>query len=228
MRPVTIHRGFTKYAEGSVLIELGDTRVICNASVLEGVPSFLDGAGKGWVTAEYAMLPRATHTRSDRGRTGRASEIQRLIGRSLRSVVDLTALGARTIQIDCDVIQADGGTRTAAITGSFVALHDALTLLLKSDGISSMPIKEAVAATSVGINDGLPMLDLCYEEDSRAEADLNVVMTRGGRIIEIQGAAESRPFERVVLDDMLDLARAGIEHLVRVQMTTLGLESVPR
>jgi ribonuclease PH len=221
MRPVLIRRGFTKFAEGSVLIEIGDTRVLCNASVEDRVPPFLEGSGKGWITAEYAMLPRSNETRIARGTSGRAFEIQRLIGRTLRSVVDLSALGSRTIQIDCDVIQADGGTRTAAITGSFVALHDALAWLVDSNGIGSMPIKEIVAATSVGIVDGVPMLDLCYQEDSRAEADLNVIMTQAGRIVEIQATAEKDPFERKLLDELLDLAQDGIRQLVRSQTAAL-------
>jgi len=221
MRPVTIRRGFTKFAEGSVLIEIGDTRVICNASVDERVPDFLENSGKGWVTAEYAMLPRSTEVRTGRGSSGRTHEIQRLIGRALRSVVDLSGLGTRTIRIDCDVLQADGGTRTAAVTGSFVALHDALERLAASDGIPCIPIREYVAATSVGIIDGVPMLDLCYAEDSRAEVDLNVIMTHKGSIVEIQGTAEKVPFERSALDELLDLARGGIARLVESQKAAL-------
>jgi ribonuclease PH len=225
MRPVAIHRGYTKYAEGSVLIEIGDTRVICNASVDGKVPDFLEGAGKGWVTAEYSMLPRSTHTRSSRGNSGRSSEIQRLIGRSLRTVVDLSRMGTRTIRIDCDVLQADGGTRTAAITGALVALHDAFSLLLERDEIPSMPIKEFVAATSVGMINGVPMLDLCYDEDSSAEVDLNAIMTASGKIIEIQGTAEREPFDKEDLDDMLELAHAGIRQLLEMQSTALGMRS---
>ncbi|UCD59319.1 MAG: ribonuclease PH [Candidatus Hydrogenedentota bacterium] len=225
LRPVVIRRGFTKHAEGSVLIEIGDTRVICNASVQEKIPEFLEGSGKGWITAEYSMLPRSTKTRTVRGSSGRAFEIQRLIGRALRSVVDLSALGPRTIQMDCDVIQADGGTRTAAITGSFVALHDALTWLIDSNGISSMPTEDYVAATSVGIIEGVPMLDLCHEEDSRAEVDLNVIMTKNGRIIEIQGTAEKTPFAREILDDLLDLAQSGVRQLVELQVAALSAGS---
>jgi len=225
MRPVVIRRGYTKYAEGSVLIEMGDTHVLCNASVEEGAPAFLEGSGKGWVTAEYAMLPRSTHTRSSRGGSGRSSEIQRLIGRALRTVVDLKAVGQRTVRIDCDVLQADGGTRTAAITGALVALHDAFSLLLEKDEISSMPIREFVAATSVGMIDGLPMLDLCYEEDSTADVDLNAIMTEKGRIIEVQGTAEKVPFDRKDLDDMLDLAHGGIERLIELQLSALGIRS---
>jgi len=221
MRPVAIHREFTKFAEGSVLIEIGDTRVICNASVEQKVPDFLEGSGSGWITAEYSMLPRSTETRTGRGSSGRAFEIQRLIGRALRSVVDLPALGPRTIRIDCDVIQADGGTRTAAITGSFVALHDALKHLMASNGIAAFPIKEHIAATSVGILDGMPMLDLCYAEDARAEIDLNVIMTQNGSIVEIQGTAEKAPFERDTLDNLLDLACDGIKQLVESQAAAL-------
>lgn len=225
MRPVVIRRGYTKYAEGSVLIELGGTRVICNASVEEGVPDFLDGSRKGWITAEYSMLPRSTDTRMTRGSSGRGYEIQRLIGRALRSAVDLRAIGPRTIRIDCDVIQADGGTRTASITGALVALHDAFSWLMETNKIASMPIREFIAATSVGIVDGVPMLDLCYEEDSKAEVDLNAIMTRGGKIIEIQGTAEKAAFERRELDELLDLAFSGIQHLVELQMTALGVRS---
>jgi ribonuclease PH len=225
MRPVVIRRGYTKYAEGSVLIELGGTRVICNASVEEGVPDFLDGSRKGWITAEYSMLPRSTDTRMTRGSSGRGHEIQRLIGRALRSAVDLRAIGPRTIRIDCDVIQADGGTRTASITGALVALHDAFSRLIETSKIGSMPIKEFIAATSVGIVDGVPMLDLCYEEDSKAEVDLNAIMTRGGKIIEIQGTAEKAAFERRELNELLDLAFSGIQRLIELQMTALGVRS---
>lgn len=225
MRPVVIRRGYTKYAEGSVLIEIGDTHVLCNATVEGKTPDFLEGSSRGWVTAEYSMLPRSTHTRSSRGGSGRSSEIQRLIGRVLRTVVDLKAVGARTVRIDCDVIQADGGTRTAAITGALVALHDAFSLLIEKDEISSMPICEFVAATSVGVIDGVPMLDLCYDEDSRADVDLNVVMTGDGRIIEIQGTAEKTPFSRTDLTDLLDLAHGGIKQLIDLQSAALGIRS---
>ena len=225
MRPVVIRRGYTKYAEGSVLIELGGTRVICNASVEEGVPDFLDGSRKGWITAEYSMLPRSTDTRMTRGSSGRGYEIQRLIVRALRSAVDLRAIGPRTIRIDCDVIQADGGTRTASITGALVALHDAFSRLIETNKIASMPNREFIAATSVGIVDGVPMLDLCYEEDSKAEVDLNAIMTRGGKIIEIQGTAEKAAFERRELDELLDLAFSGIQRLVELQMTALEVRS---
>jgi ribonuclease PH len=224
MRPVVIRRGYTKYAEGAVLIEIGDTQVICNASVVGGVPGFLEGSGNGWVTAEYSMLPRATDTRGGRGPSGRGYEIQRLIGRSLRSVVDLSALGPRTIIVDCDVIQADGGTRTASITGAFVALHDACSRLIELNQITSLPIRDYVAATSVGLIEGVPMLDLCHEEDSRADVDLNMVVTRAGTIVEIQGTAEKTPFERRTLDELLDLAHAGIKRLIDMQIEALGRE----
>ncbi len=221
LRPVIIRRGFTKYAEGSVLIEMGDTHVLCNATVEQGVPEFLEGSGKGWITAEYSMLPRSTNTRNRRGNSGRASEIQRLIGRALRSAADLSALGPHTIRIDCDVIQADGGTRTASITGSFVALWDAIGWLKESNMIESMPAREYVAATSVGVVNGIPMLDLCYEEDAGAEVDLNAVMTRDGKIIEVQGTAEKAPFERKTLDELLDMAYQGIQQLVKLQAAAL-------
>jgi len=225
LRNVVIRRGYTKYAEGSVLIEIGDTRVICNASVEEGAPDFLQDSDSGWVTAEYSMLPRSTDSRMTRGGSGRASEIQRLIGRTLRAAVDLSALGKRTVRIDCDVIQADGGTRTASITGALVALHDAFTGLIESNEIDSMPIKSYVAATSVGVIDGVAMLDLSYEEDSRADVDLNVIMTEGGKIIEIQGTAERAPFGREDLEELLDLASDGIRHLIDLQTAALGTRS---
>ncbi len=224
LRHVVIRREYTKYAEGSVLIEIGDTRVICNASVENGVPDFLNGLGKGWVTAEYSMLPRSTDSRMTRGGSGRSSEIQRLIGRTLRAAVDLSAVGARTIRVDCDVVQADGGTRTASITGALVALHDAFSGLIESNAIDSMPIKDFVAATSVGIIGGAAMLDLSYEEDSTAEVDLNVIMTRDGRLIEVQGTAERAPFARENLDEMLDLAAGGIRRLIELQTAALGLK----
>ena len=215
------------HAEGSVLVECGQTRVICTASVEERVPPFLRGTGKGWVTAEYGMLPRATSTRTTREATagkvgGRTQEIQRLIGRSLRSVVQLEALGERTIWMDCDVTQADGGTRTASITGAFVAMAMAIDKLVKSGTIKTMPIRDYVAATSVGIIDGTPMLDLAYEEDSRAEVDMNVVQTGGGKFIEVQGTAETTPFDRAGLDALLALAEKGIRELVAQQRAIVG------
>jgi ribonuclease PH len=222
LRPITITRRFTKHAEGAVLIEFGDTRVICTASVEESVPPFLKGKGTGWVTAEYAMLPRATHTRSPREaakgkQTGRTLEIQRLIGRSLRAVTDLARLGERSIYIDCDVIQADGGTRTASITGAYVALADALAGLRDKGIIADIPLKEAVAAVSVGIIDGQPLLDLNYQEDSRAEVDMNFVMTSSGRFVEVQGTAEAEPFTIEQMDAMRDQAMAGIRQLFTFQ-----------
>ncbi len=228
MRPVVIERGYTRFAEGSVLIGIGDTRVLCNASVEEKVPDFLADSGKGWVTAEYSMLPRSTHTRSSRGTSGRASEIQRLIGRALRASVDLSAVGPRTVRIDCDVIQADGGTRTAAISGALVALHDAFGLLIEMRLIAQMPIRRFIAATSVGIFNGAPVLDLCYEEDSSAEVDLNAIMTEAGEIIEIQGTAEKAVFARKDLDAMLDLADRGIRELIHLQKSALGLGNAAR
>ena len=227
-RPIRITRQFTKHAEGSVLVEFGDTRVICTASVEERVPPFLKGKGQGWVTAEYGMLPRATHTRSSReasrGRQeGRTMEIQRLIGRALRSVVDLEALGERTITVDCDVIQADGGTRTAAITGGFVALADAVRHLISRKQIKKNPLHGQVASISVGIYRGEPVLDLDYAEDSEAETDMNVVMNDAGAFVELQGTAEGHAFRLEELQAMLDLARGGIEHLLRKQREALGL-----
>jgi len=226
-RPVNIIPGYTKFAPGSVLIETGDTRVICTASVEDKVPPFLKGTGTGWVTAEYSMLPGSTPTRTAREATrgrvsGRTSEIQRLIGRSLRSVVDMSALGERTIWIDCDVIQADGGTRTASITGAFVALYLAL-LKLKDEGIiERIPVTDYVAATSVGIVRGIPLLDLEYGEDSEAEVDMNVVMTGSGKFIEIQGTAEHNPFTHEELDELLRLAKKGIAFLIEKQKEVLG------
>lgn len=227
LRPVRILRHYNKYAEGSVLIEMGDTRVICTASVDDKVPPFLKGTGKGWVTAEYGMLPRATEVRTLReaakGRQGgRTLEIQRLIGRSLRAVVDLQALGERTIQLDCDVIQADGGTRTASITGAFVALTDACQRLVQSGVLSALPIKDFVAAVSVGMVDGEPCLDLCFAEDSGAAVDMNVVMTGGGRFVEVQGTGEEATFGRDDMDRLLGLAEKGIAELVRYQKEVLG------
>lgn len=227
IRKVRIHKNYVKYAEGSVLIEMGDTRVICTASVEEKVPTFLRGLGGGWITAEYSMLPRSTPERSVRessqGRIhGRTQEIRRLIGRSLRAVVDLGALGERTIWIDCDVIQADGGTRTASITGGFVALMGALTTL-KSQGIlSHIPVFDSVAAISVGLVDGEILLDLNYKEDSMASADINFVMTGRGKFIEIQGTAERNPFSKETFDIMLELATKGIQKLTRIQREVLG------
>ena len=227
MRPTRITPGFLMHAEGSVLIEVGRTRVACSASVEDRVPPFLRNTGKGWVTAEYGMLPRATSTRTQREATagkvgGRTQEIQRLIGRSLRSVTRLNELGERTIWIDCDVLQADGGTRTASITGGFVALVLALKRLKESGHIKSIPVQDHVAATSVGVVGGTPMLDLAYDEDSRADVDMNIVKTGDGRFIEVQGTAEGPPFERRALDDLMDLADAGIRELVTLQRTIVG------
>lgn len=227
LRPITITRNFTRHAEGSVLIEFGDTRVICTASVEESVPPFLRGKGSGWVTAEYAMLPRATHTRSSREaakgkQSGRTLEIQRLIGRSLRAVTDMTKLGERSITIDCDVIQADGGTRTASITGAYVALVDALTTLKSRGVISEIPLKEAVAAVSVGILNGEALLDLNYLEDSAAEVDMNFVMTASDRFVEVQGTAEAEPFTAAQMDAMRELALKGIRRLFEIQREALA------
>ena len=226
LRPVRITRGFTRHAEGSVLVEFGDTRVLCTASIEEKVPGFLRGRGQGWVTAEYGMLPRATHTRGEReaarGRqSGRTQEIQRLIGRSLRAVFDLRALGERTLTLDCDVLQADGGTRTAAITGAWVAAHDAVARLLDSGLLAVSPIRDAVAAGSVGLWQGVAVLDLDYAEDSACDTDMNVVMTGSGGFVEIQGTAEGAPFDRAQADTMLGLAAAGIADLVRAQQDAL-------
>ncbi|WP_341314578.1 ribonuclease PH [Paraburkholderia sp. IMGN_8] len=226
LRDVRITRHYTKHAEGSVLVEFGDTKVICTASIAETVPSFLRDRGQGWLTAEYGMLPRATHTRSDREaargkQTGRTQEIQRLIGRALRSVFDLEKLGARTLHIDCDVIQADGGTRTAAITGAFVAAHDAVSKLLAAGRIESSPISDYVAAISVGVYDGLPVLDLDYDEDSQCDTDMNVVMTGAGGFVEIQGTAEGVPFSRDEMNSLLDLASDGINTLIAKQKAAL-------
>ena len=222
LRPVSLQRRYTRHAEGSVLVCFGETKVLCTASVEERVPGFLKGQGSGWVTAEYGMLPRSTHTRSDREaakgkQSGRTLEIQRLIGRSLRAVTDLTLLGERTITIDCDVLQADGGTRTASITGACVALADACAGLQRDRLISTSPLKESVAAISVGIWRGVPVLDLDYLEDSACDTDMNVVMTDSGGIVEVQGTAEGAPFSRVQLDDLLALAAQGIEQLHEFQ-----------
>ncbi len=227
LRPTILTPDFVKHAEGSVLIEAGDTRVICTASVEDRVPPFLRNSGKGWVTAEYGMLPRATTTRNQREASagkvgGRTQEIQRLIGRSLRAVTRLGDLGERTIWIDCDVIQADGGTRTASITGGFVALVLALRKLRDQGVLSAIPVRECVAATSVGIVDGTPLLDLAYEEDSHAEVDMNVVQTSGGRFVEVQGTAETAPFGRDALNTLLDLAQEGIRQLNVLQRTIIG------
>lgn len=229
LRPISITRGWSNQAEGSALIEFGNTRVLCTASLTTGVPRWLKGEGKGWVTAEYAMLPRATNTRSDResvkGRIGgRTHEISRLIGRSLRSIIDTRALGENTIVLDCDVLQADGGTRTAAITGAYVALAEAIRYAKEHSIIpqSSRPLVDTVAAVSVGIIDGVPMLDLPYVEDVRAETDMNVVVTGSGSFVEVQGTAEGTPFDRQELDALLDLALLGTAQLAQIQRETLG------
>jgi ribonuclease PH len=227
LRSVRITRGYTIHAEGSVLIEFGATRVLCNASVLDKVPPHQKGSGQGWVTAEYGMLPRATHSRSDREaargkQSGRTQEIQRLIGRALRSVFDLTLLGERTLHIDCDVIQADGGTRTAAITGAFVAAQDAVNGLLAQGKLTQSPIREAVAAISVGMVQGTPLLDLEYTEDSACDTDMNVVMTAGGHYVEVQGTAEGAAFSRAEMDALLALADKGIRELVQLQIDSLS------
>jgi len=226
LRPVHITRHYTMHAEGSVLIEFGNTKVLCTASVEEKVPPHKRGSGEGWVTAEYGMLPRATHTRSDREaakgkQSGRTQEIQRLIGRSLRAVFDLTLLGERTIALDCDVIQADGGTRTAAITGAYVAAHDAVSALLAAGKIAKSPLVGAVAAVSVGILDGTPLLDLEYVEDSACDTDMNVVMTGAGHFVEVQGTAEGQAFSRMEMNRLLDLAESGIAELQALQRAAL-------
>ena len=225
-RPAVITAGYQKFAEGSTLIEVGLTRVLCAVSMEERVPPFLRGQGKGWVTAEYAMLPRSTTTRTPREReggrvSGRSQEIQRLIGRALRAVTDLEALGERTIQIDCDVLQADGGTRTAAITGAYVALYQALKMLVTRRVLPRMPLRSAVAATSVGLVDGELMLDLCYQEDFRAQVDFNVVLTDRGELVELQGATEAAPFPRQRVPELLALAARGVEPLFRAQREAL-------
>jgi len=226
LRPVKITRNYIIHAEGSVLIEIGDTKVICTATVEDKVPPFLKGQGKGWVTAEYGMLPRATQARNQREAAkgklgGRTHEIQRLIGRAMRSVVNLEALGERTVWLDCDVIQADGGTRTASITGAFVAMMDAFAKLVKDGQLSQMPVTDYLAATSVGMINGVPMLDLCYTEDSQAEVDMNVVMTKNGKFVEVQGTAEENPFSRDELDALLALAEKGIKELISFQEQVL-------
>lgn len=227
IRPVTITRQFTCHAEGSVLIEFGNTKVLCNATVEEGVPRFMKGQGKGWVTAEYSMLPRSTHTRSGREAArgkqgGRTLEIQRLIARSLRAAVDLSLLGENTIIIDCDVIQADGGTRTASITGACVALVDALTYMRAKGLIKANPLKHMIAALSVGIHEGTPIADLEYTEDSTAETDMNVVMTEDGKLIEVQGTAEGEPFSFDELSEMLEIAKHGLRELFDIQKAALA------
>lgn len=227
LREINIIRNFTKHAEGSILVEFGDTRVICTASVTEGVPRFLKGKNQGWLTAEYSMLPRATHTRTERdiargSLNGRTAEIQRLIGRALRSAVDMTKIGENTITIDCDVIQADGGTRTAAITGGFVALMDALSTMRRKDILTRDPIKHFIASVSVGIYCGQPILDLEYLEDVAAETDMNVVMNDQGHFIEIQGTAETKTFSPAELNTMLELAQQGVSQLIALQKKILG------
>lgn len=227
LRKINITRNYTKYAEGSVLIEFGDTKVICTASIEDKVPPFLKGTGEGWITCEYGMLPRSTHSRKPRDVSkgkpdGRTVEIQRLIGRALRSVVDLKAIGERTIWIDCDVIQADGGTRTASITGAFIALVDAVNKLDKEIGFEVYPIKNFVAAISVGVVDDIPMIDLCYAEDSNAKVDMNIVMTDKHEFIEIQGTGEDRPFSKDELSSLLALAEDGLMKIFALQKETLG------
>jgi len=228
LRAVRITRNYTKHAEGSVLIEFGDTQVICTASVEEKVPPFLRGKGQGWTTAEYGMLPRSTGSRMDREaargkQSGRTQEIQRLIGRSMRAVIDLKALGERTIHLDCDVIQADGGTRTASISGAFVALHDAVSHLLEKKLLAVTPIRDFVAAISVGVYQGVPVLDLDYLEDSDCDTDMNIVMTGSGGFVEVQGTAEGAPFSRIEMEAMLDLAQGGIAQIVAKQKAALGV-----
>lgn len=228
LRNIEIIRHYTKHAEGSVLVKFGDTHVLCTASVEEKVPGFLKGKNQGWVTAEYGMLPRSTGSRMDREaakgkQSGRTQEIQRLIGRSLRAIIDLEKLGERSIHLDCDVIQADGGTRTASITGAYVALHDAVSTLLKSGKISQNPLKQGVAAISVGVYKGVPVLDLDYIEDSDCDTDMNVVMTADGGFVEIQGTAEGEPFDRTAMNSMLDLAASGIHELLAKQQHALSI-----
>ena len=228
LRPVRLQREYTKHAEGSVLVEFGDTKVICTASIEDKVPGFLKGKGQGWLTAEYGMLPRSTHTRMDREaakgkQSGRTQEIQRLIGRSLRAAFDLNAFGERTLHLDCDVIQADGGTRTAAITGAMVAAYDAFSRLVARDAIAAIPLKHFVAAISVGVYQGLPVLDLDYLEDSGCDTDMNVVMTDAGHFIEVQGTAEGAAFDRDTMNRLLDLAQHGIADLIALQKQALGV-----
>lgn len=228
LREVCITRHYTRHAEGSVLIEFGDTRVLCTASIDEKVPSFLKGQGKGWMTAEYGMLPRSTHTRMDREaakgkQSGRTQEIQRLIGRSLRAAFNLQAFGERTLQLDCDVLQADGGTRTASITGAMVAAYDAFSKLVAAGALPSVPLRHFVAAISVGVYQGTPVLDLDYIEDSGCDTDMNVVMNEAGHFIELQGTAEGDAFDRPTMNQLVDLADAGIRDLIRLQKQALGL-----
>ena len=228
LRSVRIQRDYTRHAEGSVLIEFGDTRVLCTASVEDKVPGFLRGRAQGWVTAEYGMLPRSTNTRTDREaargkQSGRTQEIQRLIGRSLRAVTDMEKLGERTVQIDCDVIQADGGTRTAGITGAFVALHDAISVLMRRGLVAESPLRDFVAAVSVGIVEGAPVLDLDYAEDSACDTDMNVVMTGSGGFVEVQGTAEGAPFSQAQMDALMVLAQRGIRELIAKQKEALGI-----
>ena len=228
LRPFAIDRHYTRHAEGSVLVAFGDTRVICTASAEEGVPGFLRGRGQGWVTAEYGMLPRSTHTRTEREaargkQSGRTQEIQRLIGRTLRAVTDLAKLGERTVKIDCDVIQADGGTRTASVTGAFVALYDAVGTLLERGVLAASPIRDFVAAVSVGLFEGVPVLDLDYAEDSACETDMNVVMTGSGGFVEVQGTAEGEPFSTAQMGALVALAKQGIAELIAKQKAALGL-----
>jgi len=228
LRPIVITRNYTRHAEGSVLIEFGDTKVICTASIEEKVPGFLKGKGQGWLTAEYGMLPRSTHTRMDREaargkQSGRTQEIQRLIGRSLRAAFDLQAFGERTLHLDCDVIQADGGTRTAAITGAMVAARDAFSVLLAKGLIPAIPLRHFVAAVSVGVYRGMPVLDLDYPEDSDCDTDMNVVMTEAGHFIEVQGTAEGAAFDRAGMNRLLDLAQQGIADLIHLQKQALRL-----
>jgi ribonuclease PH len=228
LRAMRITRQYTKHAEGSVLIECGDTKVICTASIEDKVPGFLKGKGQGWMTAEYGMLPRSTHTRMDREaargkQSGRTQEIQRLIGRSLRAAFDLNAFGERTLQIDCDVLQADGGTRTASITGAMVAAYDAFNQLVQKGGIGAVPVKSFVAAISVGVYQGMPVLDLDYIEDSGCDTDMNVVMTDTGHFIEVQGTAEGAAFDRAGMNRLLDLAQGGIANIIAMQKQALGI-----
>ncbi|MEC4723457.1 ribonuclease PH [Noviherbaspirillum sp. CPCC 100848] len=228
LRSIRLTREYTKHAEGSVLVEFGDTKVICTASIEEKVPGFLKGKGKGWMTAEYGMLPRSTHSRMDREaakgkQSGRTQEIQRLIGRSLRAAFDLDAFGERTLHLDCDVIQADGGTRTASITGAMVAAHDAFGKLVKAGLVPAIPLRHFVAAVSVGVYRGMPVLDLDYLEDSGCDTDMNVVMTEQGHFVEVQGTAEGDAFDRATLNRLLDLAQQGISDLIKLQKSSLGL-----
>ena len=232
LRSVTLQRGFTRHAEGSVLVEFGDTKVLCTASVEDKVPGFLRGRGQGWITAEYGMLPRSTHTRSDREaargkQSGRTQEIQRLIGRSMRNAFNLNAIGERTIHLDCDVLQADGGTRTAAITGAFVACHDAMSWLVGRGAFTAPPLRDYIAAISVGMVAGRPVLDLNYYEDSHCDTDMNVVMTGSGHLVEVQGTAEGEPFSREQMAALIDLAANGIAQLVKYQKAALASSDMP-